>query len=314
MINRIDTIIKALGRVNSKAPMKDIQLAEKLSMGMEEFASLMDQVCNILPAPVNRAYTQIAENKVKGIQAFTGYVYWPTGVVDKANWEKFTPAKPRKNNDALFANKPAATAAVNIAQPTVQAATERPAIQLSKQDYSDKNMAYRVLKLIETNPGHTDGEIRAALNLEYSINGFLKTYKDHIEFGEYNGKRTYTLTKPVDEFYGTARRGPKPGELHIPVFGEKDRQLKTAALSIEPTDQEVERLATAIEQISKPVAIGEDAEIETGLPFRCAYTNDGCLMFFLEGEVDPIELNPNETMTVIEFISDRIMPISVEIV
>lgn len=90
--------------------------------------------------------------------------------------------------------------------------------------------------------------------------------------------------------------------------------VKSAALKIEQTDQQVERLATAIEEISKPIAVSEEAEIETGLPFRCAYTSDGCLMFYLEGEVEPIELNPTDTMTVIEFISDRIMPIAVEIV
>ncbi len=301
----IEKMLAALKLNDSKHPMKGFALAQRLEMDIQAFENLMNQVCDLVPAPINRARIERSD--------YQGYVYWPTGVVDKASWEKFTPAKPRKNNDELFANQPALTAAVNIAQPTASAA-ERPAIQLGDQDYSDKNMAYRVLKLIEANPGHTDSEIRAALRLAYSINGYLKTYKKHIEYGDYNGVRTYTLTKPVDEIYGTARRGPKPGELHIPVFGEDTSQLKTAALSIEPTDHEVERLATAIEQISKPVAIGEDAEIETGLPFRCAYTNDGCLMLFLEGEVDPIELNPNETMTVIEFISDRIMPISVEIV
>lgn len=292
----VERMLDALKLNDSKNPMRGFALAQRLDMDIEAFENLMSQVCDIVPAPINRARIERSD--------YQGFVYWPTGIVDKSSWEKFTPAKARKNNDALFAGNPIRTETAATSTPVATATAERPAIQFNAEEYSEKPMAYRVLKLIEANPGHTDREIQIALGLAFSINSFLKTYTDHVDYGDHQGKRTYTLTKPVHEFYGTRKRGTKPGALNT----------VSAALSIEPTDHQVERLAVAIEQISKPIAVGEEAEIETGLPFRCAYTSDACLMFFLQGEVEPIELTPAETTTVIDFISDRIMPIAVEIV
>ena len=93
MNKHIESILQALQDITSKSPMRELELCEKLNLEWDEFTNLMDEILLLHPSPVGRMFN------IKG--NFAGYVYWPTGIVDKGNWKNFTPAKSKKAQELL---------------------------------------------------------------------------------------------------------------------------------------------------------------------------------------------------------------------
>lgn len=342
MIDQIDNILFYLRNSDSKKPMKAETLAAKLQLSMERFEEIMNVICNIVPAPVNRAYKKVAENVKEQIPAFEGYVYWPTGVVEKAKRQHIVLSQPKPANQTqaylesvkkvsadtyetyetpVFGQTPAVDTVVAEIEKVIDtpaAVTDAPA----SPDYSDKPKAYQMLKYIEAHPGCTNREIMLALNMDpyIAINAYIKPYSDFVRIDNpAQGPRVFTLTIPVDSFYVDKRKAvPKqPGAKNEATPIPQQPQETTATDTVDAQGHEAESSGFAADQASQTFTDSRENEIhqtqmehdhpavDEPARYRFAYTNDGCLMLMTFGQL-PIELNRHETQLLISFLEDQL--------
>ncbi|MDF0377663.1 hypothetical protein [Methylophilus sp. YYY-1] len=320
MIDQIDNILFYLRNSDSKKPMKAETLAAKLELSMERFEEIMNVICNIVPAPVNRAYREVTENIQKKIPAFKGYVYWPTGVIDKAHWKDFKPASAKPAAQPIRTEKSIPKVSTDtyetpvFGQPTISDAPAAP-------DYSDKPKAYQILKYIEANPGTTSKPIENLLRLTSAIKPYIKGYLDREEVIDANSEngRIYRVTKPVDEFYRHCKvaENKQPGAKDAATPIPQQPQETTATDTVDAQGHEVESSGFAADQASQTFTDSRENEIhqtqvehdhpvvDEPARYRFAYTNDGCLMLMTFGQL-PIELNRHETQLLISFLDDQL--------
>lgn len=332
MIDQIDDILFYLRDSDSKKPMQAEKLAAKLEVSMPRFEEMMNIICNIVPAPVNRAYREVTENIEKNIKAFKGYVYWPTGVIDKAHWKDFKPASskpaaqppirtensiPKVSADTyetpVFITKEATDP---IADDMVHEIANTPAlvtVAAAEPDYSDKPKAYRILKFIESFPGSTSRDIQNAIGLPGPIDGYISPYLEHIEILPKTGGRVFTLKKPVDEFYNHRKvaekkqlGAPKNEVSEIPQ--QPQETTATGAVDAQPSQDEPKGAAVpevSEQQNHQAEVVSNRAAEDEPARYRFAYTNDGCLMLMTFGHL-PVELNRHETQLLISFLDDQL--------
>lgn len=314
MIDQIDDILFYLRDSDSKKPMQAETLAAKLQVSMKRFEEMMNIICNIVPAPVNRAYREVTENIEKNIPAFKGYVYWPTGVIDKAHWKDFKPASSKpaaqpirtENSISKVSNDTYETPV--FGQPTTNAPVE--------DDYSDKPKAYQILKFIEAHPGTESLPIQQALKLTSSIKPYISGYLDRGEVivSIENNVNEYTVTKPVDDFY----RPHKPYEKKSAGANNeatpipKQPQETTTTGPMDAQAPAAEPQGTDVHQVQKTATENNQTQVDDdhsglGKPsrYRYAYTNDCCLILMTSGQL-PIELNRHETQVLISFLDDQL--------
>lgn len=319
MIDQIDNILFYLRNSDSKKPMKAETLAAKLQLSMERFEEIMNVICNIVPAPVNRAYREVTENIQKKIPAFKGYVYWPTGVIDKAHWKDFKPASAKPAAQPIRTEKSIPKVSTDtyetpvFGQPTISDAPAAP-------DYSDKPKAYQILKYIEAHPGCTNREIMLALNMDpyIAINPYIKPYSDFVRIDHpAEGPRVFTLTIPVDSFYVDKNKAvPKqPGANNevTPIPQQPQENSAKNDLEAKTVPHDVKEMGSAQPKSDSEIyqtqmehdhpALNEPAR------FRFAFTNDGCLMLMTFGQL-PVELNRHETQLLMSFLDDQFMRVA----
>lgn len=236
MIDQIDDILFYLRDSDSKKPMQAEKLAAKLEVSMPRFEEMMNIICNIVPAPVNRAYREVTENIEKNIKAFKGYVYWPTGVIDKAHWKDFKPASskpaaqpirteksiPKVSADTyetpVFGQTHAVETAVAEIEKIIDAPTDK-GTAYAVHDYSGKSKAYQILKFIEANPAATT-KLLSDLVGTADIGNYVKSYSERglVVCGKNeHGKRTWSLKDgwTAEQVYDTRKGGANYSEAPV---------------------------------------------------------------------------------------------------
>lgn len=234
MIDQIDDILFYLRDSDSKKPMAAETLAAKLEVSMKRFEEMMNIICDIVPAPVNRAYREVPENIEKNIKGFKGYVYWPTGVIDKAHWKDFKPASskpaalppirtensiPKVSADTyetpVFGQTHAVETAVAEIEKIIDAPTDK-GTAYAVHDYSGKSKAYQILKFIEANPAATT-KLLSDLVGTADIGNYVKSYSERglVVCGKNeHGKRTWSLKDgwTAEQVYDTRKGGANYSE------------------------------------------------------------------------------------------------------
>lgn len=332
MIDQIDDILFYLRDSDSKKPMQAETLAAKLEVSMPRFEEMMNIICDIVPAPVNRAYKEVSENKELNRPAFKGYVYWPTGVVEKAKRQHISLSSPKPARQPIrteistqkvlpdtyetpvFGQTPAVETAVAEIKKIIDTPAEEISASTSP-DYSDKPKAYQILKYIEANPWKTNREIQRALDLKASIDGYISPYLAHIEIdkieiGELMGMRIFKVMKPVDEFYGVR----KPYTKKQPAGASKDEakpipqqpEETTAQSALDAQAPAAEPVRVAVPEVQESATQNHQDEVVHDHPaskVRFAITSDKHIILMGLAAED-IELTEGDSHTLIQFCGD----------
>lgn len=302
MIDQIDNILYALRNTDSKQPMMAEALAKMLDVSIARFEEMMNVICNLVPAPVNRAYTEKAD--------FKGYVYWPTGIVDKAHWKDFKPASSKPAAQPIRTENSIQKVSTDTYETPVFITKEATdPIADAEPDYSDKPKAYRILKFIESSPGSTSRDIQNAIGLPGPIDGYISPYLEHIEILPKTGGRVFTLKKPVDEFYNHRKvaekkqTGAKDNEAK-PIHKQPQETTAKSALdaqapAAEPQRDAVHEVQTATVETNQP-EVGND---HPAAKVRFAITSDRH-MILMGLAAEDIELTEADSHALIKFCGD----------
>jgi hypothetical protein len=312
MIDHIDDILFILRNSDSKNPMSADVLAEKLEMTPNRFEEVMDIICNIVPAPVNRAYKEVTQNIQLKRKAFKGYVYWPTGVVDKAHWKDFKPASSKPAGQPVRTELSTKKVSADIYETPVFG---QPLIT-PVPDYSGKPKAYQILKAIEANPGATTKQLSDSVGTA-DIGNYVKAYLERglvVRGKNEDGKSTWSLKDgwSADQVYET-RKG---GSNHIQQPGAaKNEATSNPKPSPETNDDRagmsqvlaasVEK-ADAVEQVQEARVQLNQAEVGNDHPaakVRFAITSDKHIIL-MGLTAEDIELTEHDSHVLIQFCGD----------
>jgi hypothetical protein len=333
MIDQIDDILFFLRNSDSKKPMTADMLAAKLEMTTKRFEEVMDIICNIVPAPVNRAYKEVTENVEKQIPAFKGYVYWPTGVVEKAKRQHINLSSPKPAQQVplrteistekvsidtyeppVFGQSSTTDEAVTEIEKIIDSQKQAPVIA-TVPDYSDKPKAYQIFKFIEVNPGATTKQLSDSVGTA-DIGNYVKSYlkRGLVVCGKNeDGKRTWSLKEgfSADQVYETRKGGSnhiqQPGEAQheaTPIHEQPQETTATGALDAQATAAEPQRIAmpeiqTATVETHQP-EVGND---HPAAKVRFAITNDRH-MILMGLAAEDIELTEADSYALIKFCGD----------
>lgn len=307
MIDQIDDILFYLRDSDSKKPMQAEKLAAKLEVSMPRFEEMMNIICNIVPAPVNRAYREVTENIEKNIKAFKGYVYWPTGVIDKAHWKDFKPASSKPAAQPIRTENSIQKVSADTYETPVfgqTTTTDAPAAP----DYSDKPKAYQILKYIEAHPGCSSKPIEKLLRLKAAIRPYILGYLDRgevIQFEDDLGV-TFKVSKPVDEFYHHRKVVEKKqqGEPKNEVTPIPQQPEETTAQSVlDAQAPAAEPVRVAMPEVQENATQNHQDEVVHDHPsdsVRFAFTNDKCLLL-LGIQYVPICFSASQTKELFDF-------------
>lgn len=241
-----------------------------------------------------------------------GYIHITSGIVS-------INAKGRAHDVALNLQR------LNAIDP--KSAPVADSAQPEKFSWVDKALHY-----IEQHPNQAMNMIKKGIgNLAFGkdfLNAYIK--RDQVIVTVKKGSwPTYQLAPgwTAEKIIATRyQRGPvaiKPA-IEVPVFLDNKKPAKSKAtvkpIKPVPVIEQAQTLIAAAEaptptddQVAATLALFPtlvSAPPSTRGDFRCAYTNDGCLML-LGLQCLPIELNVAQTNDLVEFISEQIMPIGV---
>lgn len=342
MIDQIDDILFYLRDSDSKKPMAAETLAAKLEVSMKRFEEMMNIICDIVPAPVNRAYREVPENIEKNIKGFKGYVYWPTGVIDKAHWKDFKPASskpaalppirtensiPKVSADTyetpVFGQTHAVETAVAEIEKIIDAQTDK-GTAYAVHDYSGKSKAYQILKFIEANPAATT-KLLSDLVGTADIGNYVKSYSERglVVCGKNeHGKRTWSLKDgwTAEQVYDTRKGGANYSELPVkplPLAQQAPLEKQPGAPKNETTPTAVHaQEMQSTEQVKSDSAdetIKDKSENHAPIKAENDQVSQGKVRFAITSDKhiilmgltpDDIELTEGDSNTLIQFCGD----------
>jgi len=179
---------------------------------------------------------------------------------------------------------------------------------ISQGQEADRPKALLILSFIEQKGSAALQAIKAETGVS-AVHQYLKNYiQSGFVMVDKRSPREiyYSLSaglSATDIYSGKALKDKKTQE-------NSEKNTMTIEMSIEDS---VPTFKAGVKKRQADLATAKPPHHKTSSNFRCAYTNDGCLILFGLNEYLPVELNASQTNDLIDFISEQITPIGVSI-